>query len=190
MSRCPDTNVCESVIDGVIQAIGSILDVRVNFIANITETGFECMFGPDECTGNIQQLCVEKMYSQDNYTWWDFIQCEDQNQWNIPKDAQECAKTLNINWEQVYTCASGTQGKKLLTDSINYSKSHNATQSCTIRINNQPYCLYNNGNWVNCKGTDVQTIVNYVCTIYTGFQKPLACLPQDYTKLQNEVIEI
>src|ERR1700722_7859140 len=34
--------------------------------------GVTCMHGPNECAGNVQQLCAE-MYTPSE--WWNFVQC-------------------------------------------------------------------------------------------------------------------
>ena len=59
------------------------------------------MHGPEECAGNVQQLCVNKYAPFEN--WWEFVICQNyQGRQHIgePDVALKCANTAGIDWEK------------------------------------------------------------------------------------------
>lgn len=91
------------------------------------EFGARCMHGPEECAGNVQQLCVAKY--QPSLVWWDFVQCQNwagRQDIGKPSLASKCAKTLGFDWEgsEVSYCAGqdgngkSAEGAALLRESI------------------------------------------------------------------------
>lgn len=103
--------------------------VRLN--TSNSEFGATCMHGPEECAGNVQQLCAEKYTPTKN--WWEFVQCQNhQGRENIgrPDVAFKCAGIAGFEWETsgVGKCAgldgSGTasEGVSLFHDSIELSQ--------------------------------------------------------------------
>jgi hypothetical protein len=90
------------------------------------------MHGPDECAGNVQQLCVAKHTPM--RTWWEFVMCQNyqgRGQIGRPDVALKCARTHNIDWEEsrVAQCVGpdgsgkGKEGVQLLHDSIRVAES-------------------------------------------------------------------
>lgn len=84
------------------------------------------MHGPEECAGNVQQLCVAK-YSPS--LWWEFIHCQNFEGREIigqPALALKCAAAVNIDWHAsgVGRCAGldgsgkGAEGIKLLQENV------------------------------------------------------------------------
>lgn len=84
------------------------------------------MHGPEECAGNVQQLCVNK-YAASN--WWEFVMCQNyQGREHIgePDVALKCANTASIDWETsgAGQCAGldgsgkGSEGVALLKESV------------------------------------------------------------------------
>ena len=84
------------------------------------------MHGPEECAGNVQQLCVNKYAPFTNF--WEFVKCQNyQGRENIgtPEVALKCAQTAGIDWEVggAGKCAGldgsgkGTEGVALLSES-------------------------------------------------------------------------
>ena len=85
------------------------------------------MHGPEECAGNVQQLCVNKYAPFKN--WWEFVMCQDyQGREYIggPDVALKCANTAGIDWETsgAGQCAGldgsgkGSEGVALLRESV------------------------------------------------------------------------
>jgi hypothetical protein len=175
MSRCPDALVCEQLFAPVINAVGTIVDLHVNYIAdyNPSTKQFTCLHGPGECTGNMQQLCAYAHYPS-NYTWWRFILCQDKTQKHIPANGASCARFVGMQYSTIDACVKGDEGRNLFIDSINFTKSKGIQHSCTVNINDQLYCIHD-GNWQNCKSHDVKQIISYICNLYNGPDKPPAC---------------
>lgn len=89
--------------------------------------GISCMHGPEECAGNVQQLCVNKYAPLKN--WWEFVICQDyQGRESIGGSdvALKCANTAGIDWETsgAGQCAGldgsgkGSEGVALLRESV------------------------------------------------------------------------
>uniref|UniRef100_A0A6B2LKE5 Uncharacterized protein n=1 Tax=Arcella intermedia TaxID=1963864 RepID=A0A6B2LKE5_9EUKA len=179
MSRCPDANACEALYSGVISQVGTIVDLHVNYIASETSPGsFVCMHGKQECTGNMQQLCAYNYYGGFNYSWWDFIQCQDETQYNIPNNAETCAQTAGVSYPLINDCVTSSLGTNLFSQSLKFTQSLGIKVSCTMNIASQYYCTHDSGTWINCTSSDVPTITSHICDLYQGAQKPVACLNQ------------
>ena len=89
--------------------------------------GISCMHGPEECAGNVQQLCVNKYAPFKN--WWEFVICQNyQGREYIgePEVALKCANAAGIDWEAggAGQCAGldgsgkGSEGVTLLKESV------------------------------------------------------------------------
>ncbi|KAG0709625.1 hypothetical protein DFH29DRAFT_792799 [Suillus ampliporus] len=161
MSRCPDAILCESVFDRVLQRVGDKVDISLSFIARPNNSeplyGVTCMHGPEECAGNVQELCAAKYHPASE--WWSFVQCQNfQGRDNIgtPDTARNCAKAAGIDWEngKAGRCAGeggGTEGIQLLQQSVKDSIAARIQKSCTIIINGQQVCI-RDGSWYDCEG--------------------------------------
>ncbi|KDQ15337.1 hypothetical protein BOTBODRAFT_158124 [Botryobasidium botryosum FD-172 SS1] len=156
MSRCPDAILCEGVFDQVLDAVGDKVDISLSFLgkANSTEpSGVSCLHGRQECTGNIQELCVAK-YAPD--AWWRLVICLD----NLGKERigteeglVQCAKTVDLDLDQsgISQCISGPEGASLLQASVRQSEQLGIRSSCTILINGAVRCVHD-GTWKECNG--------------------------------------
>ena len=89
------------------------------------------MHGPNECAGNVQELCAMKYAPS---VWWNFVQCqnfEGRYQVGKPETVQKCAHAANIDWKnsEVGNCAGfdysgkGKEGVQLLQKSVNTTRS-------------------------------------------------------------------
>lgn len=94
------------------------------------------MHGPEECAGNVQQLCVARYSTQGQ--WWSFIQCQNfggREGVGKPEVALRCAKVAQIDWETsgAGQCAGldgsgkGAEGVRLLHDSVRLGQDLNIT---------------------------------------------------------------
>lgn len=92
--------------------------------------GVRCKHGPEECAGNVQQLCVAKYEPE---VWWQFVQCqnfEGKDKVGNPDLALDCANTVGFDWEEskVGTCAgldgngAEPEGVALLKESLELSR--------------------------------------------------------------------
>ncbi|GAA5914093.1 uncharacterized protein JCM6883_005878 [Sporobolomyces salmoneus] len=74
MSRCPDAEICETLIDRVLdthtsrtgrEVVGDLVQLKLIYLAKENATngdatygGLSCLHGPLECSANVQQLCA------------------------------------------------------------------------------------------------------------------------------------
>ncbi|PIL37032.1 hypothetical protein GSI_00724 [Ganoderma sinense ZZ0214-1] len=164
MSACPDAILCENVYDHVVQRIGDKVDLSLSFIGNLNSSepdfGVTCMHGPNECAGNVQELCAIKYAPFER--WWEFVQCQNfQGRYEVgkPATALKCANSAKLDWENsgVGACAGlsgdgkGKEGIDLLRESIQATKLLGIEKSCTVIINGKQVCV-RDGAWKECEG--------------------------------------
>ncbi|KAG5724357.1 hypothetical protein E4T56_gene16049 [Termitomyces sp. T112] len=178
MSRCPDALLCENVFDDVLPKVSNKVDISMFYVAKLDPQeevfGVRCKHGPEECVGNIQQLCVAKY---EPAVWWEFVQCqnyEGRDKIGNPDLALKCASTVGIDWEKsrAGTCAgldgSGTEseGITLLKDSVKLAQNLGIEKSCTILINGNKVCTHD-GTWKGCEnGHSVNDFVRQINEAY------------------------
>jgi len=160
MSRCPDAIKCESVLNQVVYEVEDKIDLSLTFIGKINSSepdfGVTCMHGPEECAGNVHELCAVK-YAR-TLIWWKFVQCENaqgRSKIGTPTTALQCAEEAGIDWEgDVGRCAGldglGVEGVALLKASVKHTQSLGVQKSCTILINNRAVCVHD-GGWQDCE---------------------------------------
>lgn len=102
---CPDALLCENTFDSVLKKVADKVDLKLVYIAQLvpfpvflmpclwSETrlnssdedfGATCMHGPEECAGNVHQLCAQKHSPLAN--WWEFVNCNNYqgvSQWSL-----------------------------------------------------------------------------------------------------------
>ncbi|KAI0939272.1 hypothetical protein AcV5_000737 [Taiwanofungus camphoratus] len=163
MSRCPDALLCESVFDHVLKRVGDKVDLSLSFIGAINSTepdfGVTCKHGPEECAGNVHELCVMKYAPM--FQFWEFVQCQNyqgSEKIGLPETALQCANTAKIDWEPsgAGACAGldgsgkAAEGVKLLQNSVRKSKEMGIQKSCTILINGKQVCIHDE-TWKECE---------------------------------------
>jgi len=147
MSKCPFcAEWANSFQKQVMTAEGvpQIITLRLDYAGHVDSSeplGFKCLHGPGECLGNMYELCVYNLTNPgpNNYVWWDFFVCMDQNQGQIPDNAKSCADKLKINYAAIDTCANSALGKALFTASIERTIKSKITGTPTVFINGQEY---------------------------------------------------
>jgi len=175
MSRCPDALLCETLFDNVIPRVVEKIDLSFAYVATLNLSdpyfGATCMHGPDECAGDVQQLCVAKHTSM--RTWWEFVMCQIYHgigQIGNPDVALKCARTHGIDWERsgVGRCVgldgsgTGQEGVQLLHDSIRAAQSFGITKSCTVVINGEKVCIHDE-IWQRCEnGHEIKDFVDQI----------------------------
>ncbi|GAA5963559.1 hypothetical protein JCM3765_004321 [Sporobolomyces pararoseus] len=105
MSRCPDAEICETLIDRVLdthtrrtgsEVVGDLVNLKLIYLAKENSTSdsasygnLTCLHGPLECKANVQQLCAASHWSRPRdfegtnaekangawKDWWNFVQC-------------------------------------------------------------------------------------------------------------------
>ncbi|PHH66850.1 hypothetical protein CDD80_913 [Ophiocordyceps camponoti-rufipedis] len=169
ISKCPDTrDALRELILPVMQQVSDKVDFKLNYIGTpVGDDGIECKHGPDECMGNIVELCARELYP-DPKTNLGFIYCLTKQYRDIPKQAlvEDCALEHRVDVRLLNECATrddGAYGLHLLRESVKRSAEADATISCTIRLNNQVYCVHDGGKWIQCpQGPAVSDLVSAI----------------------------
>jgi hypothetical protein len=140
MSKCPDAKDC--IIDLVVPTMSQLDPAMVNFTLSYIgqptdgDDGVSCKHGPNECLGNILQLCAASLYPDPKQNLG-FAMCMEKQYELIPRRTliEECAAEYGLEFDKLNDCASkehGGFGIGLLRDSVRRSLSAGATISCTV----------------------------------------------------------
>jgi len=165
MSQCPPCSDWMQQFDQqVMQAQGlpAIMDISEYFVGQNDGGGqFECMHGPDECVGNLIELCAHNLTAQSvPLGWWHMDVCMQSDYTNIPDNAQGCAQQANLQWDPIVACSKDTQGDNLFAASIDVANNMGVDATPTIFINGQEYVGGPNDP------------LSAVCSAYTGTPPP------------------
>jgi len=156
MSKCPDARDClrDLIVPAMVE-VSSLVDFKLSFIATPIESndGVECKHGPDECLGNMLELCAAKLYP-DPKLYLGFTLCLS-NQYNeIPKRelVQYCSSEHGIEFEKLNDCVSDTKDPAidLLKASAQHSRDAGVLYSCTVRLQEKVWCVRDNEEWKDC----------------------------------------
>ena len=114
------------------------------------------MHGPEECVGNIIELCTAAMYP-DPKIYLGFTMCMFRDYEDIPKRelVEDCALEHGIDVEKIASCTNeedGTLSVKRLQKSFNRTAEAGVTKSCTVRLNGEIRCIRDGGEWTDCEG--------------------------------------
>lgn len=104
--------------------------------------------------GNIIELCASTLYP-DPKIYLGFTMCLFRDYKAIPEQnvVEDCALEHGINIEAINDCATlddGQHGMDLLRRSIQHSTEVGVTYSCTVRLNEELYCIRDGGQWKDC----------------------------------------
>ena len=142
---------------------------KVNFTLSYIGTptdndGVSCKHGPSECLGNIIELCAASLYP-DPKIYLGFTMCLTRDYKDIPDKSlmSDCALEHGIDFEKLSECAeedNGAKGVGLLRDSVRRSTEAGVTKSCTVRLDDEVYCVRDGGVWQDCpSGAGVNDLV-------------------------------
>jgi len=179
MSKCPDAKLCETLFAPGLIKLASIINFTVSYIGKEEKSNtFECMHGPDECTGDKQQLCVQSLTSQTNLI--KFLQCQSSRMENIPNNGEQCVKLAagdSLKWSDVQTCVTSNKANDLMHQALERTQAASVTKSCTIHLNGKHWCMHD-GSWIRCsEGHDEMSLIKAICSRYSGPNRPLECAP-------------
>jgi hypothetical protein len=83
---------------------------------------------------------------------------------------EDCALEHGMDFEKLNECAlkdDGGFGMELLRDSVRRSTAAGVTKSCTVRLNEEIYCIRDDGEWKDCPhGPGVNDLVLAVEKLY------------------------
>lgn len=161
MSQCPYGVQAEDAFAEVVEKLGPDLDLRFEYIGSIGEGGaLESMHGPPEVMGNLVQVCAMAQSPK----WFEFVQCQNKDWKHVDTNWKSCAQQVGIDAEALEKCATGEEGKKLLSASYAKANAKGAQGSPTIHIGGQDYQ----------GGRDPQSLMRAICSSYPG-AKPKGC---------------
>ncbi|KAF5364292.1 hypothetical protein D9756_000634 [Leucocoprinus leucothites] len=181
MSRCPDALLCEATFNGVLEKVWDKVNLSLVYVAKFNksdpEFGMTCLHGKEECAGNVQQLCVAKYATPEQ--WWSFVQCQNfggREAIGSPEVALRCASVAQIDWETsgAGQCAGldgsgkAPEGVKLMHESVKLGQTLGITKSCTILISARKVCVHD-VTWKECEGG--HTVNDFVRQIDEEYEK-------------------
>lgn len=114
--------------------------------------------------GNIIELCAAKLYP-DPKIYLGFTMCLTREYHDIPQQSlvEDCALEHGINIDSLDNCATEEDGGTamgMLRDSVRRSIDAGVTKSCTVRLNEEIYCVRDGGKWKDCPhGSEVNDLV-------------------------------
>ncbi|OAR02726.1 hypothetical protein LLEC1_07479, partial [Akanthomyces lecanii] len=166
MSKCPDArDALRQLILPAMQQVYDKVDFKLSYIGALDgDDGVKCKHGPDECMGNIIELCARELYPDPKINLG-FVMCLTKDYQQIPERSliEDCALEHAIDIKKLNECATrddGGHGIDLLRSSVQHSSDLNVTISTTIRLNDKVYCIRNNGGWEYCPhGSSVNDLV-------------------------------
>ncbi|KAJ4294795.1 hypothetical protein N0V88_005029 [Collariella sp. IMI 366227] len=114
MSKCPDARDClHDMVLPAMQKVHDKVNFTLSFIGRPTERddGISCMHGPEECLGNIIELCAQKHYP-DPKTFLGFTMCLTRDYTHIPQRSliEDCALEHAIDFNKLNDCATKNDG--------------------------------------------------------------------------------
>ena len=130
------------------------------------------MHGPTECLGNMLGLCAAELFPKDVKRSLGFSTCLTQSYEKIPsrKLVEHCALEHGISFDDVNDCISEEgKGLDLLEASVKRSQKAGVTRSCTVRLDDEIWCVRDGAQWKDCaKGPEVNNLVLAVKKRYHG----------------------
>ncbi|KAK6539704.1 hypothetical protein TWF694_009907 [Orbilia ellipsospora] len=162
MSKCPDARDCVAKLVLPVMAKvyeSGIISLRPTFIGTPDDSnaGMACKHGPDECLGDIIELCAYEIYKPEPQRWLGFINCMGKDYQNIPEDGfvKGCAMEYGLDFDKLEECASSEdkdKGIDLLRTSAKRAIQLGIHTSCTITIEGKNVCVRDGGMWKGCSG--------------------------------------
>jgi hypothetical protein len=176
MSKCPDAKDClRELVLPTMQKVYDKVNFTLSFIGKPTDQddGVDCKHGPAECLGNIIELCAQRLYP-DPKTYLGFTMCLTRDYKHIPQRSliEDCALEHAIDFDKLNDCATkddGAFGIGMLRESVQRTAKAGVTKSCTVRLNNEIYCIRDGGEWTDCPaGPGVNDLVIAIRKLYSA----------------------
>ncbi|KAK3312400.1 hypothetical protein B0H66DRAFT_608671 [Apodospora peruviana] len=113
MSKCPDAKDClELMVLPAMQRVHDKVNFTLSYIGRPTANdGVACKHGPEECLGNIIELCAQKLYP-DPKTYLGFTMCMTKQYSHIPQRSlvEDCALEHALDFNELNNCATEDDG--------------------------------------------------------------------------------
>jgi len=160
-----------------------IAHLKVHYIGKEQQDGgLRCKHSKSECIGNIQQLCVQDLVSNegentqslsskalavngspDAMKLIDFIDCQSENLDSIPDSGEKCANQVGLDLGEINKCVNSDYGLELLSESFQSSREFGVSVSCTVFIDQKQFCQHDT-EWKNCpQGHTADALTKAVC---------------------------
>ncbi|KAK4450743.1 hypothetical protein QBC34DRAFT_379013 [Podospora aff. communis PSN243] len=127
MSKCPDARDClRDLILPAMQKAHDKVNFTLSFIGRPTDNdGVACKHGPEECLGNIIELCAQELYP-DPKSFLGFTMCMTRDYRHIPQRSlvEDCALEHALDFDELNKCATkddGGYGVGMLRSSVRRS---------------------------------------------------------------------
>jgi len=133
MSQCPFGTQAVNAMKDVLGVIKDI-NFKIHYIGGVNpQTGeLESLHGPAEVVEDMRQICAAKYYPS---KYLDYIWCRNKNIASV--EWQSCALLSNMSVDTIGACASGSEGKALLTADFAVADSMAVGASPTWLANNK-----------------------------------------------------
>ncbi|KAA8570824.1 hypothetical protein MFRU_011g01180 [Monilinia fructicola] len=158
MSKCPDAQDClKMMVLPAMQRVYDKVNFTLSFIGAPTDNdGVACKHGPQECMGNILELCSASLYP-DPKIYLGFTMCLTRDYKDIPDRSlvEDCALEHGMDFDKLNACTvqdDGGYGMGMLRDSVRRSTEAGVTKSCTVRLNEEIFCIRDGRKWTDCPG--------------------------------------
>merc|ERR1711871_899844 len=157
--------------------MGDIMDLKMVYWGNAQGPASSptCQHGPVECAGNLILGCAQGLYNKTSVSL-PYISCIDDtliktfpsglppgtvNMTFLEKVSQDCASTAGLDWSMIDACRKGPQGEAFLAQAKKETPDHDAV----------PFSVINGNKSI----PPPQNLIQTVCDLYTGSDKPKAC---------------
>ncbi|KAL3478590.1 hypothetical protein BJX99DRAFT_223971 [Aspergillus californicus] len=177
MSKCPDARDCiRELVVPTMEQVSDKVDFTLSFIASVSNqsSDVDCMHGPGECIGNMLMLCAANLpfppegsaARTPTVRSLGFATCLISSYPDIPDRilVEQCALEHGIDFDALNECVSqqdddpnkGPQvkgplsGVSLLRKSARHSAELGVRTSCTIRLDDNVWCVRDGGVWKDC----------------------------------------
>ena len=125
------------------------------------------MHGPQECLGNILELCAAKLYPTPRM-YLGFTMCMSNSFEDIPQKelVEECALEHGMSFDKIQACADaedGAVGVDMLRTSFNRTSTMGVKKSCTVMVGDDVFAVRDGGEWKDAKnGTSAEALVKEI----------------------------
>lgn len=167
MSDCPYGKMAVLAVKKVLDNSKNAIDLNIHYIASEANGVFTSLHGDYEVQEDIKQLCVDKYYADKAF---DYIYCRSSGAIK-DVDYKTCASKFGIDTAKIDACASGTEGKGLLSADIKIANE--------LQIGASPTWLANNKHVFN--GIDAEQIRTQFCVYNKGLAGCDIAIPTDAT---------
>jgi hypothetical protein len=132
------------------------------------------MHGPQECLGNMLELCAARQYPNPKI-YLGFTMCMSNQYEDIPSKelVQECALEHGMSFERLNECATaedGAVGVDMLRTSFNRTSALGIKKSCTVTVADSIFAVRDGGEWTDLKNGS--SAVDLVAEINRLYQPP------------------